>query len=70
MMKRSRRAACASVKALTDSWMQSSIEELMTKLGGFLARKRDGEPGWQTLWRGWNYLYPRFDGYLLGQRCG
>jgi hypothetical protein len=50
--------------------MQSSIEELMTKLGGFLARKRDGEPGWQTLWRGWNYLYPRFDGYLLGQRCG
>lgn len=22
------------------------------KLGGFLARKSDGEPGWQTLWRG------------------
>jgi hypothetical protein len=22
-------------------------------LGGFLGRKSDGEPGWQTLWRGW-----------------
>lgn len=25
-------------------------------LGGFLARKRDGEPGWQTTWRGWEKL--------------
>ncbi len=22
-------------------------------LGGFLGRKNDGDPGWQTLWRGW-----------------
>lgn len=22
-------------------------------LGGFLGRKSDGDPGWQTLWRGW-----------------
>ncbi|WP_425556407.1 IS4 family transposase [Deinococcus aetherius] len=22
-------------------------------LGGFLGRAGDGEPGWQTLWRGW-----------------
>jgi hypothetical protein len=42
----------------------------VAKLGGFLARKRDGEPGWQTPWRGWHYLYPRFEDYLLGQRCG
>ena len=42
----------------------------LAKLGGFLARKHDGEPGWQTLWRGWNYFYPRFEGYLLGKRCG
>jgi hypothetical protein len=26
---------------------------LVARLGGFLARKSDGEPGWQTLWRGW-----------------
>lgn len=28
----------------------------VAKLGGFLARRRDGEPGWQTLWRGWRDL--------------
>jgi hypothetical protein len=25
-------------------------------LGGFLGRKGDGDPGWQTLWRGWQRL--------------
>jgi hypothetical protein len=25
-------------------------------LGGFLGRKGDGEPGWQTTWRGWEKL--------------
>lgn len=25
----------------------------VAKLGGFLGRKSDGEPGWQTLWQGW-----------------
>jgi hypothetical protein len=25
----------------------------IAKLGGFIGRKSDGEPGWQTLWRGW-----------------
>jgi Transposase DNA-binding/Transposase Tn5 dimerisation domain len=25
-------------------------------LGGFLGRKRDGEPGWITIWRGWEKL--------------
>jgi hypothetical protein len=28
----------------------------VARLGGFLARKHDGPPGWQTLWRGWNDL--------------
>jgi hypothetical protein len=28
----------------------------VAKLGGFLARKGDGEPGWQTLWLGWLQL--------------
>ena len=22
-------------------------------LGGFLGRKSDGDPGWQTTWKGW-----------------
>src|SRR5262245_7935826 len=25
----------------------------VARLGGFLGRKSDGDPGWQTLWRGW-----------------
>jgi hypothetical protein len=25
-------------------------------LGGFLGRKGDGQPGWQSIWRGWNRL--------------
>jgi transposase-like protein/transposase Tn5 family protein len=28
----------------------------VAKLGGFLGRKGDGEPGWITLWRGWEKL--------------
>ena len=29
----------------------------LAKLGGFLGRKCDGEPGWMTIWRGWQKLY-------------
>jgi hypothetical protein len=28
----------------------------VARLGGFLARKGDGEPGWQTIWHGWEKL--------------
>lgn len=28
----------------------------VAKLGGFVGRKGDGEPGWLTLWRGWHEL--------------
>jgi Transposase DNA-binding/Transposase Tn5 dimerisation domain len=28
----------------------------MAMLGGFIGRKGDGEPGWRTLWRGWERL--------------
>lgn len=34
----------------------------LAKLGGFLARKHDGEPGWQTIWRG----YQKMHAVLLG----
>jgi hypothetical protein len=29
----------------------------LAKLGGFLGRTRDGEPGWITIWRGWEKLH-------------
>jgi len=28
----------------------------VARLGGFLDRKEDGEPGWQTIWHGWEKL--------------
>lgn len=30
---------------------------LLAKMGGFLGRKSDGDPGWQTLWKGQLQLY-------------
>jgi hypothetical protein len=38
----------------------------VAKLGGFLGRRSDGEPGWKTLWRG----YQRLQDMLLGMKLG
>lgn len=37
----------------------------LAKLGGFLGRKHDGEPGWQTTWRGYRKLHSLLDGIRL-----
>lgn len=37
-------------------------------LGGHLNRKRDGLPGWITLWRGWLQLQPLVEGVLLAHK--
>ena len=37
----------------------------VAKLGGFVGRRRDGEPGWLTLWRGWHELNLITLGYQL-----
>jgi hypothetical protein len=34
-------------------------------LGGFLGRKGDGEPGWITIWRGWEVLHWMLQGAQL-----
>jgi Transposase DNA-binding/Transposase Tn5 dimerisation domain len=43
-------------------------------LGGFLGRKGDGNPGWQTLWRGWQRLQDLCWGLqqlpVPGKECG
>lgn len=51
-----------------------SVRQFITetaKLGGFMARKSDGPPGWQTLWRGWQKLHLMVEGAtaILGERC-
>jgi hypothetical protein len=42
----------------------------IAKLGGFLARKGDGHPGWITLWRGFSRLHAMEDGFRLGMSYG
>lgn len=42
----------------------------VAKLGGFLARRHDGEPGWQTIWRGWQELHTLAEGAKLAKKCG
>jgi Transposase DNA-binding/Transposase Tn5 dimerisation domain len=45
----------------------------VAKLGGFLGRKGDGEPGWITIWRGWEKLnlHVKIASHLDNQKkCG
>ena len=37
-------------------WTNQNVLVATARLGGFLARKHDGLPGWQTIWRGWQRL--------------
>jgi Transposase DDE domain len=37
-------------------WTNYNVLILVARVGGFLARRNDGMPGWQTIWRGWNRL--------------
>jgi len=37
-------------------WTNQNVLTATARLGGFLARKHDGLPGWQTIWRGWQRL--------------
>src|SRR5437667_3023179 len=37
-------------------WNNRNVLVATARLGGFLARKHDGMPGWQTIWRGWHRL--------------
>lgn len=37
----------------------------LAKLGGFLGRKGDGEPGWQTIWHGYQKLNALLEGMRL-----
>jgi hypothetical protein len=57
-------------------WSSRTLLVAIAKLGGYLARKHDGPPGWQTIWRGWQRLMLLSEGYHLarsmtkGKRCG
>jgi hypothetical protein len=42
----------------------------LAKLGGFLGRTADGEPGWITIWRGWEKLHLMVRGAELATAPG
>ncbi len=47
----------------------------LARLGGFLGRRSDGNPGWQTIWKGWDKLTTMVRGAellaeLRKQKCG
>ena len=51
-------AARPSKKAVRPSSMTvGEFYRQLAMFGGFLGRKSDGEPGWITIWRGWQKLY-------------
>jgi len=48
-----------------EGWTHRTLLVRIAGLGGFLGRKSDGLPGWQTIWRGWDRLILLVQGYDL-----
>jgi hypothetical protein len=56
-----------------DGWCNRNLIRAIARVGGFIGRKSDGEPGWQTIWRGWQRLIWMCEGASLMEnekRCG
>jgi len=57
-----------------EGWTQSTFWIAVARLGGFIGRKSDGMPGWQTIWRGWQRLLWMNEGLETlnqpNERCG
>jgi len=55
-------------------WTHRTALVSVARVGGFLARRSDGWPGWQTIWRGWNRLMWMCEGLETlkpkPKRCG
>ena len=49
--------------SLTQFW------QAVARLGGFIGRKSDGQPGWQTLWKGWIRLQEWAWAAEFAQKC-
>jgi hypothetical protein len=46
-------------------WTNANLIVATARLGGFIGRKSDGLPGWQTIWRGWQRLMWMCEGINL-----
>jgi len=45
-----------------EGWTHRNLVRAVAHWGGFIGRKQEGEPGWQTIWRGWQRLMGRCEG--------
>lgn len=51
-----------------EGWTYKTVTIAIARLGGFLARRSDGMPGWITIWRGWQELMTMLHGIELFNR--
>jgi hypothetical protein len=61
------KAASKKLNRVHDLTVRQFYREV-AKLGGFLGRKSDGEPGWITTWRGWEKLNTMVTAAMLAQQ--
>ncbi len=61
---------CRRYKANMSSITLKDFWRMVANLGGFIGRKSDGDPGWQTLWKGWLRLLDMSAGAELLITCG
>lgn len=52
------------------AWTVRQFFRELAGLGGFLGRKSDGEPGWLTIWRGFDKLVPAITYAEKSNKCG
>jgi hypothetical protein len=58
-------------RKLPKPWTARDFYRQLAMLGGFLGRKSDGEPGWMTLWRGFEKLHLCLRGAAaIERKCG
>jgi hypothetical protein len=67
--------SCAMISVLeskrlrpSEGWTNRTLLIAIAKLGGFLGRKSDGNPGWLTIWRGLQQLMLLTAGFLIAQQ--
>jgi hypothetical protein len=58
-----------------DGWTNRTLYTAIARLGGFLGRRGDGNPGWTVIWRGRRRLVEMIEGYRIAididrERCG
>ena len=51
-----------------DTMTRQTFYHTIARRGGWLARKNDGPPGWQTLYRGWQHIADYIIGIELFQQ--